>query len=268
MVKGVFIVESQHPWQKKAERHTFKYSGADSAEAEDKARILIKVRVGRGWNCTLMHEVTYEPESHPASFKMIRKPNPDLDMPVEDYLVHSGARYVQPYFAFRRGASANDAAEEFNVSPSSFRVGIIENNHILHRREYLLRTRYDNIDLRKAHRETYLVELNRMLMEGQHDKIPLFFTAVDNSLVRDLASQNLTLVSDLEAARTLIAEHPQQWMSNDMAYISFALDRIAKKAWEEVFWFLGNPMGYLDSDPTFVPLGPVKARHDDDEEDV
>ena len=106
-----------------------------------------------------------------------------------------------------------------------------------------------------------------MMSDGQHDKSPLFFTAVDNSLVRDLASQNLTLVSDLEAAMTLITEHPQQWMSNDLAYILFALDRIKEKAWGEVFWFLGNPMGYLDSDPTFVPLGPVEARHDDDEED-
>lgn len=262
--KGVFIVKSQHPWQKKAERHTFQYSSTDNAEAEAKARLLIKVRAARGWDCSLLHEVTYEPEDHPASFKMIRKANPDLDMPLEDYLVHSGARYVEPFFAFRRGSSANTAAVEFNVSPSSFQDGIRENGRILRRRERLLLNRYDNIDLRRDHREAYLVELNRMMSDGQHDKIPLFFTAVDNSLVRDLASQGLALVSDLEAAKTMITEHPQQWMSNDLAYICFALDRIAEKAWEEVFWFLGNPMGYLDSDPTFVPLTHDAVRADPD----
>lgn len=258
--KGVFIVKSQHPWQKKEERHTFQYIGSDNAKAEEAARTLIKVRTARGWDCSLLHEVTYESEVYPASFKMVRKASPDLDMPLEDYLVHSGARYVEPYFVFRRGASANNAAAEFNVSPSSFQVGIGENNRILHRREYLLRTRYDNIDLRKAHRETYLVELSRMVLDGQHDKIPLFFTAIDKSLARDLASQGLTLVSDLEAAKKMITEHPEQWMSNDLAYIAFVMDRIAEKAWEEAFWFIGNPMWQLDSDPTFVPLRPIEAR--------
>jgi hypothetical protein len=95
-----------------------------------------------------------------------------------------------------------------------------------------------------------------MLSEGQHDKIPLFFTIIDSTLVRDLRGHNLTTVGDLAAAAQLIREHPTMWMPNDADYVSFCLARIAEQAWGDVFWFISNPMHDLKADPTFVPLGP------------
>ena len=92
--KGAYIVKSQHPWQSKGERHTFHYGDENSGEAEAKARALIKERAARGWDCTLLHEVTYAPEEHPPLFKITSKPNPNLDMNLEDYFTHKGARYI------------------------------------------------------------------------------------------------------------------------------------------------------------------------------
>jgi hypothetical protein len=267
--KGAYIVKSQHPWQRKGERHTFHYGDENSGEAEAKARALIKERAARGWDCTLLHEVTYAPEEHPPLFKITSKPNPNLDMNLEDYLTHKGARYIEPYFAICGGELTAVVAARLNISPTTLKQGWRENNSLWHRREWLRERRYDNIELRQAHREAYLVELNRMLSDGQHDKIPLFFTIIHSELVRDLSRQNLTTVGDLAAAAQLISEHPTMWMPNDADYVSFCLARIAEQAWGDVFWFISNPMHALKSDPTFVPLGPnseqITSNEDTDE---
>jgi hypothetical protein len=266
--RGAFVVKAKHPWQVKWERYTFTYKDETIAEAEAKARSLIKERCDLGWDCNLLHEVDYMPEEHPASVKLEGEANPHIDMPIKDYLIHSGARYVEVYLALKNGEKPKSIAERLNMSPGSIDDAWKENvyKHIYYNRAR--ENRYDNLDLRKAHREKYLVELKKMIEVGDHDKIPLFFTIVNEDLVKDLAAHNFTTVGDLKAAAQMVNSNPKNWMSNDADYLSFMLDRIAKKDWEEAFWFINYPMKNLLVDPTFAPLKPKNLCSGDENGEV
>ena len=254
--KGAFIVQAKNPWQKKWERYTFTYKDEAAVEAEMKARSFIKDRCALGWDCNLLHEVDYTPESHPASVEPTRKVNPNIDMTLKDYLIYSGARYVEAYFALMGGEPSSTVSKRLNMSQSAINDARRENRYKHRDYDRKREDRYDNLDLRKAHREKYLIELERMISVGDHDKIPLFFTIIDHSLVRDLATHNFTTVGDLKSAAQMVNLDPEQWMPNDADYISFMLVRIAEKDWERAFWFINNPMKGLSDDPTFVPIDP------------
>lgn len=254
--KGAFIVQAKNPWQTKWERYTFAYKDETAAEAEAKARSFIKGRCALGWDCNLLHEVDYTPEIHPASLKLTQEVIPHIDMPIKDYLIYSGARYVEAYFALTDGEKAVEVSKRLNMPQSAIRDALRENGYKHSRYDRKREDRYDNLDLRKEHREKYLIELNRMISIGDHDKIPLFFTIIDESLVRDLATYNFTTVGDLKSAAQMVNLDPKKWMKNDAEYIAFMLVRIAEKDWERAFWFINNPMKGLFNDPTFVPINP------------
>lgn len=253
--KGAFIVQAKNQWQTKWERYTFAYKD-DAAEAEMKARSLINERCASGWDCNLLHEVDYIPEIHPASLKLPQEVIPHIDMPIKDYLIYSGARYVEAYLALTDGETAAAVSKRLNMSQSAVSDSFRENSYKHFRYDRKRETRYDNLDLRKAHREKYLIELNRMISVGDHEQIPLFFTIIDDSLVKDLATHNFTTVGDLKSAAQMVNLHPEQWMPNDPDYLSFMLVRVAEKDWERAFWFINNPMKGLLDDPTFVPINP------------
>jgi hypothetical protein len=269
-MRGTFAVKSKHPWQKQVERNIFQYSDDETkSEAETKARALIKERTARGWECVLTHDVIYAAEDHPPLFAFKRKPSPNIDMPFEDYLIHSGARYIEPFFAYENGEIGRDVCKKFNISMNALSSAVQENRRILNAYEYKRRTRYDNPDLRKEHREKTIVDLHKTIETGDVGQINLFFTVLHQSLVKDLKDHGICTVGQIDEADRMISAKPEQWMENDPKYISYAKGRLAEKDWDKLFWFREQPFKYLEKDPTFVPLGPtdVGPSLDDDPDD-
>lgn len=235
-VSGKFVVIARHPWAKSDEKYCFAFDGESSEEAEVSARGLIDARTASGFTCTLHKEQNWKPETFKSTVEVGEKPTADLHDDTRNQLEAFGARYIDQTIEYwETDATLSEISTRDSIPYATFTAAMSRNCSMLQR----LDNKRDNERLKIKH-EKLVGNIMALIDRGAVGLIDLFFTVIDRTLVQQLRDSGVERVEQLQQGIDLIKANKDQWMPNDLEYLTYTKDRIEGKEWVKAFPIIGE----------------------------